>query len=43
MYPPVLGWDGFVGVDRIRTFSVGSEATMVAMHISAVHHKSAMR
>lgn len=27
----------------IRTLSVGSETTMVAMHISAVHHRSETR
>jgi hypothetical protein len=44
MYPLVLRFDVFAGVDlMISTLSAGSETTIVAVQISAVHHKSAMR
>jgi hypothetical protein len=42
MYPLVLRFDVFVGVARImRTLSEGSETTITAVHISAVHQQSA--
>jgi hypothetical protein len=44
MYPLALRFCVVGGVTLpMRTFRVGSEATMTAMQISAVHHKSILR
>lgn len=44
MYPLVLRFDVFAGVDlMMSTLSAGSETTIVAVQISAVHHRSALR
>jgi hypothetical protein len=44
MYPFVLRVEVFAGDDRmIRTLNAGSVTTIVAVHISAVHHKSILR
>jgi hypothetical protein len=41
MYPLVLRLDVFCGVDRaIRDLNEGSETTITAVLISAVHHAS---
>jgi hypothetical protein len=42
-YPVLLRFDVFCGVARaMRDLSDGSETTMIAVHISAVHHASVL-